>query len=72
MTLEVQSSNLKNVAYNATDKSLEVEFRNGRKYRYTNVPPEIFDGLVNADSIGGFFHKHIRFSFKYEEIGERN
>ncbi len=72
MTLEVQSSNLKTVAYNVNEKSLEVEFRNGRKYLYKNVPPEIFDGLVGADSIGSFFHKHIRFSFKYEEIGERN
>ncbi len=70
--IEVQSSNLRTVAYNQNDQSLEVVFRNGRKYRYQNVPAEIFEGLCGADSLGSFFHKHIRFSFKYEEIGERN
>lgn len=32
---------------------------------YTEVPPEAFDGLVKADSKGGYFNKHIRNIYPY-------
>lgn len=69
--IEVQSSNLASISYELFTHTLEVEFKNGRRYRYFKVPPEIYDGLIGADSVGSFFHKHIRFSFKYEEITEK-
>lgn len=47
------------VGYDDTHSILEIEFRSGHVYRYFAVPRSIFQGLLNAASMGRFFHAKI-------------
>ena len=64
----VQSSNLRTVGYDSTSKTLEIEFHEGRIYQYSNVPFEIFTGLMNAPSKGKFHHRCIKYNFLYTRV----
>lgn len=56
----VQSSNLSSVGYDAETLTLEIEFHHGTVYQYFGVPPEIYEGLINAGSKGTFFNQTIK------------
>ena len=56
----VTSTNLQSVGYDEDSRTLTIEFRNGSIYEYENVPPEVHAELMNADSHGKYFHRHIR------------
>ena len=56
---EVDSSNIDAVGYDETTQTLEIEFRNG-VYQYEDVPEDVYEDLMGADSIGSFFHECIR------------
>lgn len=67
--LAVKSSNIKKVAYDNKLRDLTIVFINGnREYVYHNVPYGVYANLVNAQSKGEYFHSHIRFKYKYEEV----
>jgi hypothetical protein len=65
----VQSSALEQVSYDEVAHTLCATFREtGRTYLYEDVPEEIYDGLLFADSLGAYFNSHIRDHFPYREI----
>jgi hypothetical protein len=62
----VESSSLDSVGY---EKSvLEVRFRNGGVYQYYGVPELMHDLLMQADSRGAFFNRHIRASYPSQRL----
>ena len=48
-------------------KILLIDFLSGRRYRYLDVPAEIYEGLRAAFAKGTFFNAHIRDRFSYTE-----
>jgi hypothetical protein len=48
------------VRYDDEQELLEVLFHNGRVYRYLDVPPEEYDALIAAESVGKYFNQEIR------------
>ena len=46
---------LKSIGYDAAGKELEIEFNNGRVYRYREVPEEGWQQLQEAESKGRSF-----------------
>ena len=65
----VQSSALEQVSYDEVSQTLCATFRdNGRTYLYEEVPQEVYDGLLFADSLGAYFNSHIRDQFPHREI----
>ncbi|HYH79977.1 MAG TPA: KTSC domain-containing protein [Longimicrobium sp.] len=56
----VDSSSLNSVGYDAGKRLLEVEFRNGGVYRYLDVPPDEFEALKDADSVGRHLNREIK------------
>lgn len=58
----VESSVLASVAY-LPDATLQIEFRSGDIYHYTEVPPQIFQALLDAPSKGAYFNHYIRDHF---------
>lgn len=56
----VESSNIKSVGYDETKRILEIEFTKGSVYQYSPVSSKGHSDLVNAESIGKHFAKHIR------------
>jgi hypothetical protein len=57
------------VSYDEVAHTLCATFREtGRTYIYHDVPQEIYDSLLFADSLGAHFNSHIRDHFPYREI----
>lgn len=55
----LRSSVLKAAGYDTATAVLELEFASGDVYRYFAVPPSVFRALVDDDSPGAYFNKHI-------------
>ena len=64
----MQSEMLDLAGYDAKAQILEVVFNSGDHYRYFEVPPEEYEGLMNAESIGQYMHKHIIGRYDYERV----
>lgn len=62
----VVSSNLAEVGYE--DGTLYIRFHSGGLYSYSNVPPAVFLGLMNAPSLGKYFHANIRNVYRYQKL----
>ena len=56
---QVRSSMLRRVRYDPRNRLLDVVFRTGEKYRYKDVPPDEYEGLMNAESHGKYMQMHI-------------
>src|SRR5690348_9007608 len=50
--VHVRSSVIDTVAYSRSKAVLEVEFTNGRRYRYRGVPDTVYEELMTAPSRG--------------------
>jgi hypothetical protein len=66
---QVKSSTIDKVYYNESQKSLLVKFNSGNTlYKYEEVPKDIYDQLMNAQSIGSHFAKTIKNNFKFTKV----
>jgi hypothetical protein len=64
----VSSSSIRSIGYDPDAKILEVELQNGGIYQYFQVPRETHDDLINAASIGRYYSKYVRDSYKYRKV----
>lgn len=65
---QVESSMLRSVGYDPATRVLELEFRNGRLYRYGEVGEEIYRELMAAPSKGRYFLEYIDDLYPYAPI----
>jgi len=63
--LAVSSSLLASIAYDDDRAFLQLEFRSGAVYQYFGVPRQSYQELLQADSHGAYFNRHIRGFFRY-------
>ena len=68
ITNEIQSSNIRKTEYDTNDKTLLVEFNNGMKYEYQEVPHQLYTQFRMSESQGKFFSSKIAKIFKYKKI----
>jgi len=64
----VSSSNVNSIGYDEETSTLGVEFNNGASYQYFDVPEYLFEGLRDADSVGGFLAAHIKGRYRYSKV----
>ena len=64
----VESSNLASVGYDEATQTLEVEFNHGGIYQYFEVPKEVYEELMIADSHGKYFNGCIKDDYEYQRI----
>ncbi len=67
--ITVESSMIHAVGYDPEKHILEVVFNTGRTYQYADVPPEVYDSLLKAESKGRYFLAHIRDAYPYWSVG---
>ena len=60
-----ESSNVKRFRYDGANQTLTVEFKNGSRYNYYDVPQHIFDGMKSADSKGTYLNAEIKGIYRY-------
>jgi hypothetical protein len=65
---EIKSSNIKKTEYDTETKKLVVEFNNGFKYEYDNVPHQVYTKFRMSESQGKFFTTDISKTFKYKKL----
>ena len=63
----VESSSVASVGYDRVTCELEIEFLNGRIYRYLQVPPAAYRLLVQAPSIGEYVNCVIKPRFEVRD-----
>ena len=64
----VQSKDLAIVGYDPEKSELEVTFRAGGVYVYSNVPADIYQQLLSAPSHGTFFNKNVKDLFPAQKL----
>jgi hypothetical protein len=67
----VDSTSVMSVGYEPASRILEVEFHGGRVYRYFDVPPRRYRGLLDAESAGRFLNTEIKGVYSYIQIRPR-
>jgi hypothetical protein len=58
--MKVLSSIIRTVGYDEQTRLLEVEFNDKKVGRFINIPPETYDRMMKAQSVGKFFIQNIR------------
>jgi KTSC domain len=61
----VESTTLATVAYDDDRELLQLEFRSRAIYQYSGVPAAVYQSLLQAPSMGGYFNRVIRGRFPY-------
>jgi hypothetical protein len=60
-----ESSNIARFRYSAETQVLTVEFRNGGRYEYYDVPNATFEGMTRATSKGQYLAQSIKGAYRY-------
>jgi hypothetical protein len=64
----IKSSNIKSTEYDTESKDLVVEFNNGAKYKYDNVPHQVYTKFRLSESQGKFFTTDIAKKYSYKKV----
>lgn len=65
---QLHSSVLLAVAFSESKKILELEFRSGSIFQYLDVPPSVYQDLLNAESKGRFYNRRIKKHYKSQKV----
>jgi len=66
----VESKNLLAVGYNANNRTMRIEFRQGAFYDYMDVPPETFQQIMGSQSKGKFFHSAVKGKYEFIKVAK--
>lgn len=65
----IKSTTVLTVGYDSESKTLEVQFTGGKIYQYYDVPPQMYELLLQAESSGEFLNKVIKKQkYKFKQI----
>lgn len=62
------SSNVAGFEYDSEAQILTVEFKNGARYNYYDVPDTIADGMRSADSHGKYLARSVKGNYRYARV----
>ena len=60
-----ESSSIAGFGYNEDNQTLTVEFKNGTRYNYYDVPSHVYENMKNAPSYGKFLNSEIKGAYRY-------
>jgi len=61
------SSVIASFKFNPDTEVLKIIFVSGREYLYFDVPAAVYEALKHAKSKGGYFNRHIRDKYSFNE-----
>jgi hypothetical protein len=69
---KIDSSMIKQAAYNPEHSTLFLEFSNGTIYKYDDVPFCVFEEFSVAPSQGKYFHAEIKGQYEGSKLEAKN
>jgi len=66
--MQVDSTAIREIDYDADRSKLLVRFESGERYVYVGVPGEVHRSFVEADSKGRFFQQRIRGYYPFNRL----
>lgn len=66
--IQVQSSNVEAIGYDAGHSELYVRFTSGDTYVYLNVDRSLYDDLLSAPSVGRYLNINVKSSHGYRRL----
>ncbi len=69
---QVESSMIQAVGYDENTEILEVVFNSGKTYYYSEVPQEVYEGLLSADSKGSYMQYAVVDCYPYRQVRKRH
>ena len=66
----VSSSNVKSMAYDPEREIMMVNFHHGGSYFYYDVPPDVFNRVRGADSVGRSLYNNVKDQYDYRRVGK--
>ena len=63
------SSQIQKVKYNSSTKILTVTFKGNNTYEYYDVPINVFEELLTAESAGKYLNAKIKQIYKFKLLG---
>lgn len=70
--VEVESSNITSVGYDVATEEMRIQFASGGLYTYPDVPMEVAEDFVGAESVGKFFFSNIRSQYEGTRVVEED
>ena len=70
---DVKSRSIRRVGYNPDTQQLVIQFYDslpGLRTVYSPVPRELYDGLMQAKSMGQYLEEHIRYTYDFALVDE--
>ncbi len=64
----VVSTNVASIGYSHRLHALEIEFARGAIYRFLEVAPAVYQGLMSAQSKGHFIAENIRGKYRFVRV----
>ena len=68
LTKGKKSSRILKMSYIKSKKLLTITFNSGAIYEYYDVPMEVTDGIIQADSLDKYFDKNIKGIYNYRRV----
>lgn len=62
------STNVSRTEYNEEKQIMTVEFKNGKRYEYYDVPVNVWTESLATDSIGKFIQLKIKGNYTYKAL----
>lgn len=72
---DVQSRSIRRVGYNEDTQQLVIHFYDslpGLRTVYSPVPRDVYEGLMNAPSMGKYLEENIRYVYDFALVDEEN
>ena len=66
--IPVVSNAVKAIGYHDVTRHLEIEYHNGKVYRYQRVPARVHTKLINSPSIGHYLNLAVKPYFEEIEL----
>ena len=68
----LDSTTLATAVYDRSRSQLLLDFRDGSRYLYSGVAPDVYRDLLSAASKGSFFNQYIRGHFPCAKLSPEN
>lgn len=67
---KLTSSHIADAEYDRAGRVLTIRFVKGGSYEYQEVPEDVYESLLSAESAGKFFAANIKGKFKSRKLQE--